>query len=136
MTSNPSEEQRERRRPLCPRASATSANNSRRFWPCAVEHVSGKIIEMAQAICPFVALEPETYFDEAGLDECVANCTCTVDSAAAAVRAGGANEDAGRGARGAARRSEAHTHLESHPPPPRPSCAPPPRRCTLGRASS
>ena len=43
MTSNPSEEQ--------------------------LDLVGQRIIDMAQAICPFVALEAETYFDEAGLDE-------------------------------------------------------------------
>ena len=43
MTSNPSEEQ--------------------------LELVGQRIIDMAQAICPFVALEAETYFDEAGLDD-------------------------------------------------------------------
>ncbi|KAL1503300.1 hypothetical protein AB1Y20_011352 [Prymnesium parvum] len=42
MTSNPSEEQ--------------------------LDLVSGRIIEIAQAICPYVALEAETYFD-AALDE-------------------------------------------------------------------
>jgi len=43
MTSNPSEEQ--------------------------LELVAGRIVEIAQAICPFVALEAETYFDEAGFDD-------------------------------------------------------------------